>query len=413
MIDIKLLRQDPDLFANNNQSRNVNISLPEILVLDQEWRTAQQKLDEQRAELKARSKQKPNAEATVALRELSTAIKAQEIALTDLEKKRDALLQQLPNLNDPEAPVGKSENDNQVIRTVGKKPKFSFAPRPYYELPSVTPHLLTTAGAHTSGARFYYLTGPLAELQRAVFAVVYEMILAAGFCPVVVPVLVRERAMYGTGHFPAEKFEVYSVNPDEDNLYLIGTSEVPLISLHDGATFTAEALPKKYCSLSTCFRREAGSYGKDQAGILRVHQFQKIEMISFVLPENSRAAHQEFLALEEKIVVAFGLHYQVLDICSADLGYPAARKFDVEAWFPSQKKFRELTSTSNTTDFQTRRLGINCVVAGERQNAHTINGTGATDRLWLAILEQYQRADGGVDLPPVLHPYLSFKNLAP
>ncbi len=416
MLDIKLIRHDPERVKKSAQSRGVTVDFDLLLATDQRIRSAQATLDTLRHELKNRSQQKPSPEERAALHELSASIKEGDRELAKDESLRDELIATLPNINDDETPMGTSENDNVVIRTGGDVPTYAFTVRPYYELPTVTPFIKMEQGTRTSGSRFYYLTGPVALLQRAVMDVVSEIIAKHGFERVVPPVLVRERAMFGTGHFPADRNEVYTVNTGEDNLFLVGTSEVPLLSLHDDEIIGAAELPKKYCAETTCFRREAGSYGKDQQGILRVHQFQKMEMLAFADPEQSRALHRTFLAIEEEIVSAFELHYRVVNICTGDLGFPAAQKFDIEAYFPSQMRYRELTSTSNTTDYQTRRLHIRCEQTdGEPTLAHTVNGTAASDRLWLAILEQHQQEDGTVLLPRILRdrlPYESFRSLA-
>jgi len=412
MIDIALLRTNPELVRASAVSRGAKDCIDELIAADTAVRSLQTDVESMRHDLKSRSKGKPTEEDRVILQELSKQIKEKEGELTKLESVRTELLTTLPNINDGETPIGATEDFNKVVATVGEKPVFDFEPLPYYDLPSVKPFIKLEEGTRTSGSRFYYLTGKIAMLQRAVFRAASQIIADEGFELVIPPLLVRERAMYGTGHFPADRFEIYHVNPEEDDLYLVGTAEVPLVSLHDGETLNAADLPKMYMAETTCFRREAGSYGKDQAGILRVHQFQKVEMVAFTTPENSRALHARVRAVEEKIIAHFGLHYQVLDICTGDLGYPAARKWDIEAWFPSQGKFRELTSTSNTTDYQTRRLNIGYRnEAGERALVHSVNGTGVTDRLWLAILEQYQQKDGSVKLPPALHSFLPWTTL--
>lgn len=411
MLDLAFIRQNPDVVKETVRTRSAVVSVDELLELDATIRTLQGEIETQRHELKSRSKGKPTEEERAELQKLSQNIKEGEQRLSIEESARTEMLMKLPNINELETPIGTSEDGNVVIKTVGEKREFAFEPKPYYDLPSVKPFLKTEEGARTSGSRFYYLTGKIAQLQRAVFRAAGDIMAAEGFELVIPPLLVRERAMYGTGHFPADRFEIYHVNPEEDDLYLVGTAEVPLISLHDGETLPKESLPRAYMAETTCFRREAGTYGKDQAGILRVHQFQKIEMVAFCEPEQSHDLHLRIRDVEEKIISAFGLHYQVLDICTGDLGFPATRKFDIEAWFPSQQKFRELTSTSNTTDFQTRRLNIGYRDGGERRLLHSVNGTGVTDRLWLAVLEQYQNADGSVELPEILHKYLSWTTL--
>lgn len=416
MLDINLIRQNPELIKATLESRHVDVSIEDLLNIDVAVRNLQGELDAKRHTLKASSVGKPTEDDRKILQKLSQSIKEGDAELTKLEKSRTELLMKLPNLNESETPIGETEADNIVVSIHGTRPTFNFEPRPYYEIESVKPFLKMEEGARTSGSRFYYLTGKLALLQRAIFRAALDIMIAEGFEIVIPPLLVRERAMFGTGHFPADQFEIYHVNPEDDNLYLVGTAEVPLVSLHDGETLSYESLPRMYMAETTCFRREAGSYGKDQAGILRVHQFQKIEMVIFCAPEDSSKFHMRIRVIEEKIAQAFDLHYQIIDVCSADLGFPAARKFDIEAWFPSQKKFRELTSTSNTTDFQSRRLNIGYRPAtdnktSERALVHTVNGTGITDRLWLAVLEQHQRADGSVELPKILQAYLPWNIL--
>ncbi len=412
MIDIEIVRTNPDRVRASILSRNAVDCVDDLLKIDVIVRGLQQEIDTLRHDLKSRSKGKPSDDERQILQELSRKIKDFESSCTEHEERRTALLITLPNMNDPETPIGPTEDHNVVAKLVGEKKVFDFDPVPYYELPSVKPYLKIEEGARTSGSRFYYLTGKLALLQKAVFRVAGKLIAEEGFEYVVPPLLVRERAMYGTGHFPADRFEIYHVNPAEDDLYLVGTAEVPLVSLHADETLDGSGLPKMYMAETTCFRREAGSYGKDQAGILRVHQFQKVEMVAFTTPEQSPEMHERIRALEEKIVAHFGLHYRVVDICSGDLGYPATRKWDIEAWFPAQKKYRELTSTSNTTDYQSRRLNIGYKSnGGQRMLAHTVNGTGVTDRLWLAILEQYQQADGSVLIPECLRNELPWEHL--
>lgn len=412
MIDITVLRKQPDLVREAARSRNVTVDIDALLAYDERVRSLQRSLDEARHELKQLSQKKPSDDERAALQARSAAIREQQQQCATIEAQRDLLLAALPNMNDPETPIGTTEADNVVLRAWGEKPSYQFTPKPYWELPSVTPHVHQKQGSAVSGSRFYYLSGPLALLQRAVFDVVHEIIGRHNFVRTVPPLLVRENAMFGTGHFPADRNEVYSVNAGEDDLFLVGTAEVPLMSLHADELFPARALPKIYVAETTCFRREAGSHGKDQHGILRVHQFQKIEMVALTTPQESRAMHRMFLAIEEEIVQAFELHYRVVNICTADIGYPASQKFDIEAYFPSQQTYRELTSTSNTTDFQTRRLHIRYKeLDGSVTFVHAINGTGATDRLWLAILEQNQQEDGSVRMPSVLHDRLPWKTL--
>jgi seryl-tRNA synthetase len=267
-------------------------------------------------------------------------------------------------------------------------------------------------GAKVSGSRFYYLRGKLAILERAIMQFALDTMVAKGFELMLPPILVGEQAMYGTGFFPADKNEVYSVNPEDDNLFLIGTSEVPLVFYHSNETLEEADLPKKYVAITPCFRREAGSYGKDTKGLFRVHQFYKVEMVVLTTPENSVQTHDELLGFEEEFLSALGFHYQVVNICSGDLGFPAAKKYDCEGWFPGQGRFRELTSTSNTTDYQARRSVIKYKTkSGERALVHTLNGTVTSDRPLLAVIENYQQADGSVIIPEVLRKYTGFDKI--
>lgn len=418
MLDIKFIRENAALVKRNNASRNAVVDIDELLALDAQRRAAQMALEQLRSELKKSSKHKPSAEEIARLRTVGEEIQKSEAAFRELEERVHALLIAIPNINHDTTPLGKDESENLEIKLAGKKPHYDFTPREHFEIPAVAPYIDSESGAEVSGTRFYYLKGQVVLLERALIEYALHKAIQKGFMPVLPPLLVKERAMFGTGFFPADKNEIYTVNPAEDNLYLIGTSEVPLIAMHDGELFEPSALPKKYCGISPCFRREAGTYGKDQRGILRVHQFYKVEAIVFATQEESWAIHEELLALEEELLSDLGLHYRVVNVCSGDLGYPAAKKYDCEAWMPGQGKYREMTSTSNTTDFQTRRLGIRYKYHNpdtkktENRLAHTLNATIVTDRALLAILEQYQTQEGTVRVPEALQQFVDFKELA-
>jgi len=294
---------------------------------------------------------------------------------------------------------------------VGQKPQFDFQPLPHEELAQKLDLIDIDKGSEISGARFWYLKNQLVELQWALLNYVFGKLLKAGFQPVVPPNLVKTKAMFGTGFFPAEKNEIYHVNSDKDDLYLIGTSEVPLVSYHADEVLNLK-IPIKYFALSTCYRREAGSYGKDNKGIFRGHQFDKIEMVVFCQPQESEKNHQEILAIEEEIWSELKIPYQVVNICSGDIGFQAAKKYDLEAWLPSQNKYREVTSCSNTTDFQSRRLNIKYQAGQKKELCHTLNGTGiAIGRALIAIMENYQTKEGSIKVPKVLQSYLSFKEI--
>ena len=309
-------------------------------------------------------------------------------------------------------PVAQDEGGNQIIRKEGEVPDFGFEPREHFEVGSVKLLMDLERGAETSGSRFYYLRGKLAILERALMQYAVDFAIERGFELILPPLLVKEDVMFGTGFFPADKNEIYEVNPGEDDLYLIGTSEVPLIYYHSNQILSEKDLNKKYVSITPCFRRESGSYGKDTKGLFRVHQFYKVEMVVIAKPEDSWKLHEELLKIEEEVLQSLGLHYQVVNICSGDLGFPAAKKYDCEGWFPGQMKYRELTSTSNTTNYQARRSNIKYkTVDGKKEYVHTLNGTVIADRALLAIIENYQDKDGGVAVPEVLRKYTGFDKI--
>ena len=335
--------------------------------------------------------------------ELKSELKELEPQLGELNEKRDELLAALPNIPEPEAPDGETEEDNVPLREVGELPEFAFEPLDHLDLAQRHGWIEMEAAAETSGSRFAYLLGDLAMLEFALVRFAMERVRAEGFTPTIPPVLVREQALYGTGYFPGEREMIYEVPRDE--LFLVGTSEVSLASLHAGQIMDAGELPKRYAGFSTCFRREAGAAGRDTRGIFRVHQFDKVEMFSFVEPGASREEHERILAIEEGILTDLEIPYRVVDVAVGDLGAPAARKFDCEGWIPSQERFRELTSCSNTTDYQARRLSARYRPAHGQspEPVHTLNGTAvAVGRTLIALLENGQKEDGSVELPMAL-----------
>jgi seryl-tRNA synthetase len=343
-------------------------------------------------------------------RESSSGLKSQlkelEPQLAELDAKRDELLSFLPNLPDPAAPDGMTEEDNVSLREVGDRPAFGFEPVDHLELGQAHGWIEMEAAANASGSRFAYLLGDLVMLELALVRFAMELVRGEGFEPTVPPVLVREQPLYGTGFFPDEREMIYEIPRDE--LFLVGTSEVSLASLHADQIMEASELPKRYAGFSTCFRREAGAAGRDTRGIFRVHQFDKVEMFSFVEPGSSSEEHERILATQERILTTLEIPYRVVDIAIGELGAPAARKFDCEAWIPSQGRYRELTSCSNTTDYQARRLSSRYRAAqGEApEPVHTLNGTAvAVGRTLIALLENGQREDRTVDLPGALRSF--------
>jgi seryl-tRNA synthetase len=338
--------------------------------------------------------------------ELKSELKELEPQLGELDARRDELLASLPNLPEPEAPDGETEEDNVSLREVGERPEFGFEPLDHLELGQRHGWIEMEAAAEASGSRFAYLLGDLVMLELALIRFAMEQVRGEGFEPTVPPVLVREQALYGTGFFPGEREMIYEVPRDE--LFLVGTSEVSLAALHADRIMEAAELPRRYAGFSTCFRREAGAAGRDTRGIFRVHQFDKVEMFSLVEPGSSSEEHERILAIEERILQSLEIPYRVVDVAVGDLGAPAARKFDCEAWIPSQQRYREVTSCSNTTDYQARRLSSRYRPApGESpEPVHTLNGTAvAVGRALIALLENGQDNEGSVNLPAVLQEF--------
>jgi seryl-tRNA synthetase len=339
------------------------------------------------------------------VRSVSDRLKTLEPQLARLEDELRSLAARLPNVPDDDVPDGESEEDNVEIKRWGEPPSFDFEPRDHVELGEALGMIDIERASRTSGARFAYLIGPSVRVQLALLRYGLDFAQAQGFLPMITPVLVREEGMYGTGFFPTDEAMIYATR--DDDLYLVGTSEVSLAAFHAGEILEPDTLPRRYVGYSTCFRREAGTYGKDTRGIFRVHQFDKMEMFSFVLPEESRQEHARFLAWEESFYQSLEIPYRVVDTCTGDLGSSAARKFDIEAWLPGQGKYREVTSTSNTTDYQGRRLECRVRLAEGNRPVHTVNGTlCAMGRTLIALLENGQRADGSVHMPAVLKDYL-------
>ena len=409
MLDLKRIREDPDGVSAALARRDESLAalVGEVLKADEQWRAATTSAESLRAEQKARSEEFGAAKARgdqapqlrEAMQELSAQVKQYGEQAGGAKQRLDELVARLPNLPDPTAASGP---DDEEIRKVGEPPSFSFAPRDHLELAGAMIDM--DRAAKLSGSRFAYLKGDLVMLELALVGWVLGKLRERGFEPVIPPVLVRERALYGTGFLPDTEQQIYAL--PEDELFLVGTSEVALASLHDDEILDAGRLPLRYAGFSPCFRREAGAAGKDTRGIFRVHQFEKVEMFSFVAPEQSADEHERILAIEEEILGELQLPYRVVNIAVNDLGNSAAKKYDCEAWLPSQERYRELTSCSNTTDYQARRLNIRMRADKRTQTPHTLNGTAvAVGRTIVALLENGQQADGSVQLPDVLVPH--------
>jgi seryl-tRNA synthetase len=417
VLDLKRIRQDPEGARVALARRGDDLAgvVDRVVELDASRRALIPELEELRAGRNAAAEaiaaaKRAGEDAAAAIaeqRELGTREKQFARELGVVEEELQAALASLPNLPDPTAAPGP---EDELVREVGEIPTFDFEPRDHLELAG--DGIDMDRAARLSGSRFAYLKGDLVMLELALVRWVLEKLRSRDFEPVIPPVLVRERALFGTGFLPDTEQQIYAL--PEDELFLVGTSEVALASLHAEEILDAERLPLRYAGFSPCFRREAGAAGKDTRGIFRVHQFDKVEMFSFVSPEDSPAEHERILAIEEEILQELGLPYRVVNIAVTDLGNSAAKKYDCEAWMPSQSRYRELTSCSNTTDYQARRLNIRMRRDKQTQTPHTLNGTAiAVGRTLVALLENGQQADGGVELPRCLAQYGAPAELPP
>ncbi|MFE7312653.1 serine--tRNA ligase [Streptomyces sp. NPDC057555] len=418
MIDLRLLREDPDRVRASQRARGEDVDLVDALLsADERRRSSGVRFDELRAEQKALGKLIPKAAADEKAEllkkagELAAAVKAADAAQDEAKEETQTLLRKLGNIVHPDVPVG-GEEDFTVLETHGTHRDFAaegFTPKDHLEIGELLGAIDVERGAKVSGSRFYYLTGIGALLELALVNAAIAQATAAGFTPMLTPALVRPRAMEGTGFLGQAAENVYHL--ERDDFYLVGTSEVPLAAYHMDEIVDAEQLPLRYAGFSPCFRREAGTYGKDTRGIFRVHQFDKVEMFSYVAPEDAEAEHRRLLEWEKQWLTGLELPFQVIDVATGDLGASASRKFDCEAWIPTQGKYRELTSASNCNEFQARRLSVRMreTVDGKSKvrPLATLNGTlCAVPRTIVAIFENHQQPDGSVRVPEVLRPYL-------
>jgi seryl-tRNA synthetase len=390
LIDLRAARNDPDRFRAGVARKGAAEAFDDLLEADARWRELVPEVDDLRGRQKLKGK--PTPEQVEELKLVKEELRRLEGELTEAEARRDELMQQVPNPPHESVPDGETEEDAREERRVGE-PRAGDA-KEHLELGWFD----VERGARLSGSRFGYIVGDAALLALALYRWALDRAVAEGFTAVLPPVLVREEAMYGTGFFPADRFDYYEIA--EDGLYLTGTSEVALAGLHAGEILDSNELPKRYTAFSPNFRREAGAAGRDTRGMFRVHQFNKVEMFSYVLPDDSWDELERLLAIEEALAKEVGLPYRVLNIAVGELSAAAAKRYDIEAWFPSQGRYREITSASNTTDYQARRLGVRYRTDGGREFVHTLNGTAVTDRWVLAILENF-----GGDVPDVLRQY--------
>ena len=418
MIDVKLLRENPELVRASQKARGESSTLvDEVLAADEVRRSAIVEFEALRAEQNALSKSVGAAkgdEKTELLeraKALSAQVKEAESRKSATEEAFKKLALGISNLVDERAPIG-GEADFKVMEEIGKPRTFDFQPRDHVELGKILGAIDVERGAKVSGARFYYLTGVGALLELALINYAIQMATKAGFIPVIPPVLVKPEAMEGTGFLGQAAENVFHLQADD--FYLVGTSEVPLAAYHMDEILDVAKLPLRYSGYSPCFRREAGSYGKDTRGIIRVHQFEKVEMFSFCKPEDAAEEHQRLLNWEKDFLNAMEIPYRVIDVATGDLGSSANRKFDCEAWIPTQEAYREVTSTSNCSDFQARRLNIRIKGENGTTPVATLNGTlVAVPRMIVAILENHQQSDGSVLVPKALQPYLGTDRFAP
>ncbi len=418
MLDLKFVRENKEVVQKELKNRNIKFDLDQFLAMEKEIRNQNATVEKLKAEQNKANQKIAQEKDSKKKQALITEMKkvAEQIKKikpdSKTEKEFKNLWLQLPNISHKDTPVGKNENDNVMDHKWGEIPKFDFTPKPHYEIPAIKDMFDIKRGAKVSGARFWYLKGKIAQLQFALVNYTIDFFTKAGFELTLPPVLVRKEAMVGSGFFPADENEVYKVNPGEDDLFLSGTAEVPLVSYHQGEILDLKK-PKKYLGYSTCFRREAGAYGKDLKGILRGHQFDKLELVIIADQKNSWKIYKELLETSEKFWQSLEVPYQVLSMCTGDIASPNARKFDIEGWILSEKRYRELGSCSHDTDFQARRLKIRYRDQNNKtQLAHTMNHTAcAIGRAIIAIVENNQTKEGSVKIPEVLQKYLNLKEI--
>jgi len=411
MIDIELFRKDPGIFREEIEKRGLKIDVDRGVSLDRERRELTFKVDGLRAQKNEASKIIPTLQGEEKnkiirqMKDINTSLDRFEKRLVRLEEEYRVHFSSYPNISHETTPVGPDESGNIVKSTYGSRPEFDFEPKNHIELGTKLDILDEERAAKISGSRFVFLKNEAVLLEFALVQYVLNILTGRGFTPLIPPTLVREDAMYGTGFFPVEASQYYKT--ELDDLYLIGTSEVPLCSYHGGEFLDAVDLPLKYTAFSTCFRREAGTYGKDMGGMFRVHQFDKVEMFIFAHPDNSWEEYERLESILEEIMKGLGFHYRIMDMCTGDIGTPNAKKLDLEAWLPGQQSYRELASCSHDTDFQSRRLNIKYKDEKKKGLVHTMNSTAcAVGRTLIAIYENYQDSGGSIAIPEVLLPYM-------
>lgn len=414
MLDIKFIRENPDAVKTGAKNKGVDIDITHILELDQKKQVLHQQVQatqEERNSLTKTIAGKPTPEQIEQGKTIRGKLEVVEKEFSEINETLTSLLLKIPNLPKPDVKVGKDDSENEVLRTWGEPNKFSYTPKDHMELGEALDVIDVKNAAKVSGARFGYFKNDGALLEFALKQLAFDVLLKEGFIPVIPPVLIKKEIMDGLGYTAmGEDENIFFLA--QDNLYLVGTAEQSIVPLHMNDTLQKSELPKRYVGYSTSFRREAGSYGKDTKGIFRVHQFNKVEMVSFVEEGKDDEEHEYMLSLEEKFFQMLDIPYQVVAICTGDLGFNAARKYDIEAWIPSQNKYREVTSTSTVTDFQSRRLNMKYQDGDQKKYLQVLNGTTfSMNRPIIAILENYQQEDGTVKIPDVLQKYIGKKTI--
>ena len=415
MLDPAILKDNLEVLESNISRRNLEIDVNQLISLNEERKSLRFNAEQKRSQQKELGKQIANAdenEKEDLLNKASELSNEVKLLFEQVDKKDEEFLNlwvKIPNLISKTSPDGKSDEDNIEIKKVGNVKEIP-NPKDHLEIASKLNLIDVEKASEVSGSRFAYLFGDLVKIEFNLVSWALNKLSEKGFTPTVPPVLVRENALYGTGFFPDDAEQVYEI--PNDDLYLVGTSEVPLAALHTNEIINMEDLPIRYAGFSTCFRREAGTYGKDTTGIFRVHQFDKVEMFSFCNPEKSEEEHEFILSVEEELLQSLEIPYRVVDVCAGDLGASAAKKYDIEAWIPSQNTYREVTSCSNTTSFQARRLNIRAKSEGETSILHTLNGTAiAVGRILIALIENNQTEDGKVEFSDKVAEIIGVTNL--
>lgn len=421
MLDIKFIRENPELIRENSKNRLASVDVDELLDLDKQRRELEAKIEELRAERNSVSKSKPTPDEITRMRQTGEEIEKLEDELGPVSEKYRSLLLAVPNLTHPEVKVSSDENDNPVLSTYLAPTEFSFQPQDHVQIAERLDLIDFDRATKVTGAKFYYLKNELAILEQALIRYAFSVAMKHGFVPFSTPDLAKREVLEGLGFNPrGESTQIYNI--ENSDLSLIGTAEITMGGYHMNEVLDEAELPKKYVAVSHCFRTEAGSYSKFSKGIFRVHQFTKVEMFMYTKPSDSEAAHQEMLAIEKEVFEGLKVPFRVIDHCTADLGTPSYRTYDLEAWMPGKPNgeekmgdWAEITSTSNCTDFQSRGLNIKFKDSeGNKQYVHTLNGTTiAMPRAIIAILENYQQADGSVKIPEVLQQYAGFSEIKP